>query len=353
MQDREPPQAPGQEPQPYMEDQPSSVEVRQPGPPLHAPQQPPPDATRERAPLHRRRSVVLPLLLLVAIAGAGAAYWYVELWGVISTDDAYVDGDRVSVSAKMLGRIVELGADEGDTVQESELLVRLDDADLRAQAAQARASLALAQENVPVSAVEMQRARSDFDRAAAQFRGRVISQEQYDHAKTALDVADARQRIALAQVQTARAQLQVVETDLTNTRITAPLTGVVARRWVMPGDVVQPGQPILVIYDLANLWITANFEETKIGRIHAGDRVTISVDAYPGRELTGTVQWIGAAAASQFSLIPPNNASGNFTKVTQRVPVRIAINRPEPGKDDPVMLLPGLSVEVRIRVRGQ
>jgi membrane fusion protein (multidrug efflux system) len=285
----------------------------------------------------------------VVLGLAGAGYWYVRVRGVITTDDAYVDGDRVSVSTKMLGRVVELGADEGDTVAEGQLLVRLDDADLRAQEGQAQASLALARENVQLSAVEVQRAKDDFDRAATQLRGKVIPQEQYDHAKTALDMADARQRIAMAQVQTARAQLQVLETQLANTRVTAPLTGVVARRWVLPGDVVQAGQPIFAIYDLADLWVTANFEETKIGRIHAGDSVAIRVDAYPARELTGAVRWIGAAAASQFSLIPPNNASGNFTKVTQRVPVRIAIDRSAPGAGGPVTLVPGLSVEVSIR----
>jgi membrane fusion protein (multidrug efflux system) len=299
--------------------------------------------------MRRRRSVVLPLLLLVVLAVMGAGYWYFKLRGVIATDDAYVDGDRVSVSTKMLGRIVELGADEGDTVQEGALLVRLDDADLRSQEGQAQASLTLARENVELSGVEVGRAQDDFDRAATQLRGKVIPQEQYDHTKTALDMARARQRIALAQVQTARAQLQVIETQLANTRVTAPITGVVARRWVLPGDVVQAGQPIFAIYDLADLWVTANFEETKIGRIHPGDSVDITVDAYPGRDLTGTVRWIGAAAASQFSLIPPNNASGNFTKVTQRVPVRIAIERSAADGSDPVTLVPGLSVEVSIK----
>jgi membrane fusion protein (multidrug efflux system) len=302
--------------------------------------------------MHRRRRVVIPLLLLVLIGVAGFAYWYVKIRGIVSTDDAYVDADRVSVSAKMLGRIVELGADEGDTVEDGALLVRLDDTDLRAQEAEAQASLALARENVQLAAVEVERAQQDFDRAATQFKGKVIPQEQYDHARLALATAEARRRIAQAQVHTARARLQVIETQLANTRIVAPRRGVVARRWVLPGDVVQPGQPIFAIYDLSKLWVTANFEETKIGRLHPGDSVSISVDAYPGHDQHGTLLWIGAAAASQFSLIPPDNASGNFTKVTQRVPVRIAIDR-HSGAGDPVTLVPGLSVEVSIRERNR
>jgi membrane fusion protein (multidrug efflux system) len=319
----------------------------------HSIAEPTSETSQEPRARRRRRGIVIPFLLLALIAAAGAVYWYVRIRGVIATDDAYIDGNRAAVSAKILGRIVELAADEGDTVQQGQLLVRLDDTDLLAREGQAQASLGLAQENVQVSAVEVQRARDDFDRAATQIRSNVIPQEQYDHAKTALDLAEVRRRVALAQVQTARAELQVVETQLANTVITAPLTGVVARRWVLPGDVVQPGQPIFAIYDLSNLWVTANFEETKIGRIQAGDLVTVSVDAYPDREFTGKVLWLGAAAASQFSLIPPSNASGNFTKVTQRVPVRISFDRTEPGSDDPLMLVPGLSVEVSIRAQEQ
>jgi membrane fusion protein (multidrug efflux system) len=291
---------------------------------------------------------VLPLLLLVLVAGGAAGYWYFKIRGVISTDDAYIDGDRVSIAAKMLGRIVELNADEGDTVRLDELLVRLDETDLRAQEAQAQGDLVYAEQNVQLTEVERQRARDDFDRATIQFEGKVISQEQYDHLKSSLDMAAARHAVALAQVQTAKAQLRVIEAQLENARISSPTGGVVAKRWVLPGDVVQAGQPILAIYDLSDVWVTANFEETKLRDIHVADSVQISVDAYPGRDLTGRVVFIGAAAASQFSLIPPNNASGNFTKVTQRIPVRISIQRPSP-RDDVPLLLPGMSVTVRIR----
>ena len=123
------------------------------------------------------------------------------------------------------------------------------------------------------------------------------------------------------------------------------------KRWVMAGDVVQPGEAILAIYDIEHVWVTANLEETKLGAIALGDSVHTSVDAYPGRDFAGTVTLIGAAAAAQFSLLPPANASGNFTKVTQRIPVRISIAPPpEAPTDPPVLLLPGMFVEVHIRV---
>ena len=145
----------------------------------------------------------------------------------------------------------------------------------------------------------------------------------------------------------------MVETQLKNSSIVAPIAGVIARKWVMPGDIVQPGQPILTIYDLDSVWVTANFEETKLAFVRLDDAVRISVDAYPGVEFEGRVRLIGAAAVSQFSLIPPNNASGNFTKVAQRVPVKISIESKGSEKNfHPISLLPGMSAEVKIRVNS-
>jgi membrane fusion protein (multidrug efflux system) len=298
-------------------------------------------------PRSRRWRVVIPLLLLLVIIGGGGGYWYLKHHGIVSTDDAFIDGDKVSLSARILGRIDSLTVDEGDTVRLGQLLVKLDDHDLLAQEAQARANLEYARQSVTLAQVEVQSARDDYERATVQFRGNVIPQERYDHAKTALDQAEARYNIALAHVGTATAQLQVVEAQLDNTRITAPIAGVVAKRWALTGDVVQPGQPIFAIYNLSNVWVTANFEETKLGSIHPGDPVDITVDAYPGHRFGGEVLLIVAAAASEFSLIPPNNASGNFTKVTQRVPVRISVHSVDDGPAP--TLRPGMSVLVKVR----
>ncbi|MDD4858543.1 MAG: efflux RND transporter periplasmic adaptor subunit, partial [Candidatus Krumholzibacteria bacterium] len=148
------------------------------------------------------------------------------------------------------------------------------------------------------------------------------------------------------------AQLAVIETQLGNTKIFAPGAGVVARKWVVPGDIVQPGLSIFTVFDLANLWITANFEETKVGSIRLDDPVRVMVDARKGLALEGRVELIGAAAASRFSLIPPNNASGNFTKITQRIPVKISIEAARPDSTaSGAPLLPGMSAEVKIRVK--
>jgi membrane fusion protein (multidrug efflux system) len=310
------------------------------------------DESIAEVPLFRKKRVLIPLFLLIVVAAVGAWYWYVNLREFDSTDDAYVDGNRVSISSKMLGRIVQLAVNEGDSVKAGQVTVRLDDSDLWAQDEQAKAALAYARETVTLAKVNLDKAQDDYQRAKIQFNGNIIPKEQYDHALKSMQAAQAQYSIALAQVGTARAQLGVVQTQLLNTTIAAPFDGVVSKRWVMAGDVVQPGQPIFSIYDLQHLWVTANFEETKLASIRLNDPVEISVDAYPDSHFEGKVIQLGANTASQFSLIPPNNASGNFTKVTQRVPVKISIEDADSsGQSSSPQLLPGMSVEVKVKVR--
>jgi membrane fusion protein (multidrug efflux system) len=288
-------------------------------------------------------------VILAAIVIVG--YWYGYRRGYVSTNDAYVDGNPVTISSKMLGRVVQLGATTGDAVRAGQVLVQLDDSDLRAQETQATAALAYTNESVSLAKIGADRAREDFQRAQVQFGDNVITREQYDHARQALEMATAQHKVALSQVNSSKAQLGVVGTQLANTKVASPISGVVAKKWVMPGEIVQPGQAIFTLYDLGDIWITANFEETKLAKIDLNDHVRISVDAYPDHECTGRVLLIGAAAASQFSLIPANNASGNFTKVTQRVPVRISIDRPGgEATSSQVSLLPGMSTVVKVRV---
>ncbi len=302
-----------------------------------------------RKSLYRRKRVIIPLLSMVIVAAAVFAYWYLYLRGYISTDDAFVDGDAITISSKILGRVRALTADEGDSVSPGQLLVQLDDSDLLAQKAQATAAFQYTQQSVPVAKINLDRAEDDFKRTSMQFNDGVITREQFDHARQAQELARAQYQVAQSQVKSSEAQLAVIETQLSHTRVEATSPGIVARKWVMVGDVVQAGQPIFTIFDLDSVWVTANFEETKLGSINLGDRVDISVDAYPDRSVAGKVAFIGAAAASKFSLIPPNNASGNFTKVTQRVPVKITIDPDAPiSKAAHMTLRPGMSVEVKI-----
>jgi membrane fusion protein (multidrug efflux system) len=232
------------------------------------------------------------------------------------------------------------------------VLVKLDDSDLRAQEGQAKASLALSRENISLAEVSLDRARTDFQRASTQFKENIIPKEQFDHARSEYESAKARSSIASAQTFAAKAQLGIIETQLNNTVITSPMNGVVSKRWALVGDVVQPGQPIFAVYDLKNIWVTANLEETSLAALRSSNKVEITVDSYPDLKFSGRVFQIGSNTASQFSLIPPNNASGNFTKITQRVPVKISIERNEGANPQQrVDLLPGMSVEIKVKVR--
>jgi membrane fusion protein (multidrug efflux system) len=289
----------------------------------------------------RKGPVVLGSVILVLLVGAGLVFggrWLMDTINYVSTDDAAIDADHVDVSAKTLGRISKLLAEEGDKVGAGQLLVLLDETDLRAQEAQASASLVSARRNVELSKINLDRAQSDADRARTLFGSGAMTKEQNDHATNALDAASAQYAIALAQVDTAAAQLGVVENQLLNTKISSPMAGVVAKKNLMPGDVVQPGQTIYTINDLDQVWVTANFEETKIGRIELGAPVEVTVDAFSGTFM-GKVVLIGAG------IVAPPFSIGDFTKTTQRVPVRILLDKGQAG------LIPGLSVEVKVRTK--
>ena len=289
----------------------------------------------------RRAPVIVGAVILLLLLGVGAIFgtrWFLDSIRYVSTDDAAIDGDHANVSARMLGRIAGVAVVEGNEVQAGQLLVQLDDTDLRAQETQGLSSLNYARANLTLARVNLDKTREDFARTEALFKGGAATREQYDHAGSSLETANAQYSIAQAQVDTANAQLGVIEAQLLNTRITAPISGTVSKKPLMPGELVQPGQAILAINDLKHVWVRANLEETKIGRIERNAAVKITVDAYRSYPLTGRVSRIAAA------IVPPPFSIGEFTKTTQRIPVEIEFDNLPEG----VVLLPGMSAEVKI-----
>lgn len=324
-----------------------------------------------------RLRVYIPLTIVIIAVLAGAWYWYRDYSSYISTDDAHVDADNVGVASKIPGRISSIYASEGDMVKQGTLLADLDSSDLIAQRNQAMALQLQGQANLSQSQVKyfsdtkslrileinLERAATDFSRAKSQSEGGVITPEQFDHAEKAYETASAQLEAAKAQlmvsksmistanaaVETANAQIKVLDTQLKNTRLYAPSDGVISKRWLLPGDVVQPGQSILTLTQSNNLWVVAFLEETKISDIRPGQNVRFSIDAFPGVRFYGKVFLIGSSTASVFSLIPANNAAGNFTKVTQRIPVRISIESADNDKDISTFnILSGMSAVVKI-----
>jgi membrane fusion protein (multidrug efflux system) len=216
----------------------------------------------------------------------------------------------------------------------------LDDTDLRAQETQLMAGLDNTKLNLSLAAVNLERTKNDFTRVASVYKSGNSTPEQYDHAAKALDTAKIQYSIAEAQIETAKAQLGVIETQLGNMKITAPIAGIIAKRNYSIGEVVQPGQSIFLINNLEDVWVIANFEETKIRMIRVGTQADINVDAYPNIRFKGKVEQVSAA------IVPPPFSIGESTKTTQKIPVKIIFNAVPEG----ARLMPGMSVEVTIKV---
>ena len=321
--------------------------------------------------------VYIPLILVIALVLGGGVYWYIDYSKYIKTDDAKVESDNVAVSPKMLGRISQLFAEEGNTVKQGQLLAVLDSTDMVAQKNQTVAAKTLAEASVlqarakyeydlknnKVLEVALSKAKEDFDRAKAQIGKDVITQEQFDHAKKTLETAQAQMdaahslvKVSSAQIQSsqaavdnAQAQINTISTQLNNTKLYAPSDGVIGKRWLMPGDIAQPGQSIFTIVNDNKLWISIFLEETKLGNLRVGQAVLFTLDTYPGVTFTGKILTLGSNTAAQFSLIPASNASGNFTKVTQRVQLKISIDGVTEGKKlEDYRILSGMSAVVKI-----
>jgi membrane fusion protein, multidrug efflux system len=290
----------------------------------------------------RKGPKILGRIIILAMAVAAACYgaWFwVDSVAYVSTDDAAVDGRQVKLSSKMMGRIAEIKAAEGGKVKAGSVLVVLEDKDLRAQETQAAASVAYARQNLEVARIALDRSQEDFDRASKLYAAAATTKESYDHAKKALDAAQAQFSLAQASTDTSSAQLGVIETQLLNARVSAPIDGTVEKISLFPGDLAQPGQTILSINNLDSIWVTANLEETKIGRIGVGTKVKMTVDAYRGRVVEGHVEMIRPG------IVPSAFQIGEFTKTTQRIPVKIAIDSPLEG----LSLVPGMSVVAKFR----
>jgi len=321
--------------------------------------------------------VYIPLVIVVSVVVTGGIFWYIDYSSYIKTDDAFVSSDVVTVSPKIMGRINKIYAEEGDSVKQGQLLAELDSTDLLAQKqqvlaaklqtqagkAQAEAKYLYDVKNIEVLKINLERAKEDFNRAKTQFSGGVLTEEQYGHLKKALETAQAQYVAAQAQVSVSKtqiesaetsitssqAQIDVIKTQLKNTRLYAPVNGIVAKRWLLPGDIANPGQSIYTINNNSKFWLIVYLEETKVGKLHIGQNAKFTVDTYPGITFTGKIFVLGSTTASQFSLIPPSNASGNFTKVTQRIPLKISIDGIKNGeKLASFRMMTGMSAVVKI-----
>jgi membrane fusion protein (multidrug efflux system) len=357
---------------------------------------------------HKHRWLFAVLAVGILIGSYFGISWLHYYFTHAITDDATVEGDLISVSSTVSGKIRRLPIREGEQLKKGQLIAQLREEDYQAKVDVAsgvvqsinaslneaiadallvkektekdvqRAEAVLYASNARLKEAEanMQLATLDFKRVDKLYQSKTVSASEMDKVQAAYKLAQARltrakeeinenrAKFNVAQANTgeitikkrrveslkgklkeAAAELEAARLKLAHTKVTSPIDGVVAKKISHIGEVITAGQPIAVIVDLNNIWVEANLEETQVEHVRLGQSVDLNVDAYPKSKFSGKVANIGAAAASEFALIPDNRSAGNFTKVTQRIPIRIEVN-------DPTELLrPGMMVTVGIDVR--
>ena len=332
----------------------------------------------------KRKRWLLILLAVVILAGLASVAWEI-LYGRWheDTDDAYVNGNVVQITPQITGTVVSIGADDGDLVRKGQVLVKFDpsDADIALQQAEANLARTVRQvrglfsnvdgykADVAAKKVALAKAEADFKRRQNLANDGAISQEELAHARDALDTARSSLTTSEQQLDTNRAlvddtviashpdvkaaaaKLRQAYLDDARAVIIAPVTGYVAKRTVQVGQRVQPGAALMAVIPLDQVWIDANFKETQLKHMRIGQPVDIRSDLY-GSEVkySGTVDSLGVGTGSAFSLLPAQNATGNWIKIVQRVPVRIRINAEELAKN-PLRI--GLSMDVNVSLHDQ
>lgn len=332
---------------------------------------------------------VLPIILGIILIG-GIIFGikeYIYYSKHIDTDDAQIDGDISPVVARVGGYVDSIFFEENGHVEKGQVLVKLDDRDYKVRVEQAlsakqtasagvnvgqsqisatAANSSSARAQVASAAAKLEKANKDYARYANLVKDGSVTQQQFDQVKSDRDVAEATYRAAqdqykaaLEQVGTTQSQLKVTNVgvnqrqadvdyaklQLSYTTITAPASGIASKKNIQIGQLVQPGQTLFSIVNDNSVYITANFKETQLTNMKNGQKVDIEVDAYPDMKLHGKVYNFSGATGAKFSLLPPDNATGNFVKVVQRIPVKIKINA---SKDTLTMLRPGMSVNVSV-----
>ncbi len=292
-----------------------------------------------------RGIVAIAIFLLVP----SFALWFYHHYHYVWTNDAYLDGYQISISSDINARIMDLYVDEGDRVEKGQLLCQLDESIYASQKVDAETAVLLLEEQLRMKEVELSKVTDIYNVALQEYQSQIISFIDFDKIEKDFLLAEASVNVGRANLTNGIAKVGVIEELLRHTKIYAPRDGAIAKRWVVAGDAIQFGQPLFLLTDTKKIWVTANFEETKVKNVVPGDLVKIHVDAYPDILFSGHVFVVMPSAASQFALIPPNNATGNFTKVVQRVPIKILLDLPE--TTSPLYLYPGMSAEVNIQIR--
>jgi membrane fusion protein (multidrug efflux system) len=352
----------------------------------------------------KTKKIILIVSLSIIVVLAIAAKMGYNAWSHESTDDAQIDGNIIPLKTTVTGFVKEIRFKENQEVKKGDTLIVFDTTDLLAQINQSKAQLAAAwsdletskdqvaascfnqnaatfntgsaKDNIGAASAKAWEAERNYKRISGMFIKGAATQQSLDNAKTSFDVAKsqlaaARQQYcaageqkktigsevsvhhsqiksALAKIRQVESQLVLVKNQYDHAFVIAPCDGVISKKNVESGQFVASGSPLASLIDVSDVWVTANFKETQLNDIVPGQSVNIQIDAYHGKTVPGIVQSFCGAAGTKFSILPAENATGNFIKVTQRIPVRIAILKDKNWKKP---LLPGMSVVVAVKTR--
>jgi membrane fusion protein (multidrug efflux system) len=342
--------------------------------------------TAAAAPQNNKRGFLLRVLAVVVVLAAIAwgVWYFLEGRWYEGTDDAYVSGNVVQITPQIPGTVVTIGADDGDLVKQGDVLVKLDKANADVALASAKANLAAtvrkvrglysavsgAEASVAVQKVAVQKAQADYDRRVALAKTGAISAEELSHVRDALTAAQSALVTSEQQYQTnkvlvddtvvashpdvqaAAAQLRSAYLDDLRTTIVAPVTGYVAMRSVQLGQRIAPGAPLMAVVPLHQVWIDANFKETQLTHMRIGQAVEVTSDVYGSAvKYDGKVESLGIGTGSAFSLLPAQNATGNWIKIVQRIPARVVFTDPAQLDKHPLRI--GMSLDVNVNLHDQ
>ncbi|MGC1455631.1 MAG: HlyD family secretion protein [Nitrospirota bacterium] len=320
---------------------------------------------------NRKKKKAFMIVGVVVLTGLIAGYFYSGYRRThVSTDDAFIDGNIHTIAAKIYGTVKVVSVNDNQSVKKGDLLVEIDPADYavrlreassvvgaeKAKLSEAVTKIDAAKVNLELQHANLRLAELEKNRSEALYQKEVLPRDRYDRAMTAYEVAVAQVKAAEEQLRQAESQrltqastimqkqatASLAELNYEYTKIYAPVDGYVTRKSVQTGNQIQPGQPLMAVVALNNIWITANFKETEMENIRPGQRVKFTVDSYPGKEFSGKVDSIMAGTGVSFSLFPAENATGNYVKVVQRIPVKIVLDE---GTDKGHVLRVGMSVE--------
>jgi membrane fusion protein (multidrug efflux system) len=299
----------------------------------------------------RRRLFALLAVGLAAAAAGGAAYWELVGSRYVSTDNAYTAAEVAQVTAEVDGRVADVPVVDSQPVKRGDVLVTIDDVDAKLALRQAEADLARAQAQVAAAKADLDRASTDLKRREALADSGSISGDELTHVRNGANTARAALDAAVATEAQAQARLDKTKVDYGRTVIRSPVDGIVARRQVQLGQRVQPSMPLLAVVPAQEMYVNANFKEVQLEDVRAGQAVELTCDLYgSGVVFHGVIDGFNGGTGAAFSLIPAQNATGNWIKVVQRLPVRVRL---DPSELAAHPLRVGLSMTAKVDLRSK